>query len=576
MSEHFDVAIVGGGPSGATTAVLLKTYNPGLTVCILEREVFPRDHIGESLLPPVGKILEEMGCWDAVEAANFPIKIGATFKWGKRPELWDFEFLASETFLEEPRPAKFEGQRLRTAFQVDRSLYDTILLNRAAELGCAVKQNTKVSKVEVEGDCVTALNLEGGDFISARHYVDASGNSGVLRRALDVPCEYPTTLRNIAIYDYWQNAEWAVKIGVGGTRIQVLSVGFGWIWFIPLGPTRTSIGLIVPAEYLKKCGKSPSQLYSEALAAEPILEKLLASATSEGKLQTTRDWSFLAERHAGSNWFLVGECAGFADPILSAGVTIAALSAQQAAYTILELDRGTKDSAWLKSSFSDRQRDRIRTHIRFADYWYSANEQFDQLKGFTQNLAADIGLDLTPEGAWDWIARGGFIDEELSHGTGGFTLASIRAMNLKLGEFQVDSAFDRFNEFHLDLSGASWKDRARYQSGKVLLSQSYTRGGKVLPIDGPYEFLVDVLQRASQLDEILEALRHIFERQFPDPNTRESAFNIALQTLDAMVSDGWVTGSYDPWRPLHPQNYSDRPVRWQSERAPSESPSGGT
>lgn len=263
--DEVDVAIIGGGPAGSTVGCLLKKYNPNLRVLILERETFPRDHIGESLLPPVSSVLVEMGCWDKVEAANFPIKIGATLRWGKQPELWDFEFFPAESFKEEPRPAKFEGQRRLTAFQVDRAIYDKILLDHCVAVGCEVRQNTKVAKVQREGDRVTGLDLDSGDHVTARHYVDASGNSGILRKAMDVKCDYPSTLQNIAIWDYWQNAEWAVHIGVGATRIQVRSIGYGWLWFIPLGPTRTSVGLVIPAEHFKKLGKRPEEVYRQAL-----------------------------------------------------------------------------------------------------------------------------------------------------------------------------------------------------------------------------------------------------------------------------------------------------------------------
>src|SRR6202044_1119509 len=133
------------------------------------------------------------------------------------------------------------------------------------------------------------------------------------------------------------------------------------------------------------------------------------------------------DRQAGNNWFLVGECAGFADPILSAGVSMAHIGAQQAAYTILELDRKTLNPNWLKEQFGRRQKRRISTHISFADYWYAANAQFKDLKEFTAELAKANGLDLFPENAWRWLAQGGFIDEDLTVGAGGFNLLSIRS-----------------------------------------------------------------------------------------------------------------------------------------------------
>src|SRR5688500_5113275 len=106
---HVDVAIVGGGPGGSTLGSLLKKYSPALDVLRLERERFPREHIGESQLPPVSRVLHEMGCWDKVEAANFPIKIGGTFLWGKSSQLWDIEFIPPSEYKDTPRPGKFEG-----------------------------------------------------------------------------------------------------------------------------------------------------------------------------------------------------------------------------------------------------------------------------------------------------------------------------------------------------------------------------------------------------------------------------------------------------------------------------------
>jgi len=546
--EHFDVAIIGGGPAGSTVGCLLKKYNPDLNVAILERERFPRDHVGESLLPPISPILIEMGCWDKVEAAEFPIKIGATLRWGKNPELWDFEFFPAESFKEEPRPAKFEGQRRLTAFQVDRAIYDDILLNHAAEMGCEVRQGVKVARVLREGDHVSRLELESGDVVTARHYVDASGNSGILRKAMDVRCEYPSTLQNIAIWDYWQNAEWAIRIGVGATRIQVRSIAYGWLWFIPLGPTRTSVGLVIPAEHFKKLGKRPEEVYKEALSEEEALTALLKNATSEGRLQTTRDWSFLAEKQAGSNWFLVGESAGFADPILSAGVSMAQLGAQQAAYTILECDRQTLDPGWLKEQFGKRQARRISTHISFADYWYTTNAQFKDLKEFTAELARANGLELSPDKAWRWLAQGGFIDEDLTVGAGGFNLLSIRSSAEFLTDLATDSPLEEKNVLVLDLAGATWQDGAAYAEGRVVKAPCYVREGKVLPLRGHFGVLVQLLQRESRLPQIVEMISQMAKQRSGDPAAM-TFLSMLPEALEGMIRDGWIQASYDPKLP---------------------------
>ena len=90
MKVDADVIVIGGGPGGSTAATLIRKYAPELSVLVLEREKFPRDHIGESQLPGVCFVLHEMGVWDDVERAGFPIKIGATFKWGNTDDLWDF------------------------------------------------------------------------------------------------------------------------------------------------------------------------------------------------------------------------------------------------------------------------------------------------------------------------------------------------------------------------------------------------------------------------------------------------------------------------------------------------------
>jgi len=564
VSDRPDVVIVGGGPAGSTAGCLLKKYSPSLEVLILEREKFPRDHVGESQLPGVSKVLQEMGCWDQVEAANFPIKVGATYLWGKSPELWDFDFVPVAEIGELHRPGSFQSNRSRMAFQVDRAVYDEILLRHAQDLGCRVREETAVRRVVTDGDRVSRLELSDGSVVAGRHYLDCSGHSGILRRALGVPVEYPTGLQNVAIWNYWGGADWAEKIGGEGTRVQVISVSNGWIWFIPVGPDRTSVGFVTPKEHFKASGKAVSQLYEEALAASPRISQFLRAASAEGPVQTTKDWSFVAGRMHGPNWMLVGESAGFADPILAAGLTITQAGAREAAFTILEIERGA-DSELLKRLYGERQASVLRTHIRFADYWYSANAQFSDLQAHVAALAAESGLDLSPEKAWAWLAQGGFIDTEDGASLATFSPEAMIAVGQKLTDLPADRIIERSNRFVLDTEGATIRLVPTYASGRVHPLKTLEKAGKKWPMRYPFDVIYMALSASPRLSDILAAFRDTVCR-FPAEQRGLEGFRIML-SLETLVRDGWVNASCDPCEPLMKPYQVNEMVHWHREEA---------
>jgi flavin-dependent dehydrogenase len=553
MKRDYDVAIIGGGPAGSTVATLLAKYNPNLKIVVLEREKFPRDHVGESQLPSISHILAEMGAWDKVEAAGFPIKIGATYRWGKTDELWDFEFLADGDLRPEPRPAKFAGQRTQTAFQVDRAEYDKILLDHARQLGCEVREQCGVRTVLREGDRVTGLVLEDGRELKARYYVDCTGHSGLLRRSMGVEIETPTSLQNVAIWDYWRNAEWAVSIGVGGTRVQVLSLSYGWIWFIPLGPDRTSIGLIVPAAYFKGQQKRPEDLYLEAIQSDPIVSRLTRNATREHNFNTTKDWSFIAQRLAGQNWFLAGESAGFADPILAAGMALTHAGARMVAYTILELDRKELEPEWLREHYSVNHRSQIRQHVRFADFWYTANGVFSDLQDYAQTIAADVGLNLSAAEAWRWLGQGGFIEHTSGTNLGGCGLLIAKEI---IGAFTGEAApYDIVGKTHFvaDLEGAEKDWMAQMSAGRITRRRMYRRNGKVLPMVGLPAFLIQLLRAERSYEQLCQVPIPALDldgQPVADPAKVQLE---TLKSLEALVADGWVVARTDPnFTPLPP------------------------
>lgn len=550
--DGYDVAIIGGGPAGSTAATLLKKYNPALRVVVIEKEMFPRDHIGESQLPSIMPVLNEMGAWDKVEAAGFPVKIGASYTWGRDADQWDFEFYPVELWKDEPRPAKYDGQRRFTAFQVDRAVYDTILLDHAKEMGAEVLQPAQVEEVLVEGDRVAGLRLRGGRTITARHYLDASGVFGILRRAMKIASWTPEELKNIAVWRYWQNAEWAVKIGVGATRVQVRSLPYGWIWFIPLSPTRTSIGLVCPAAHYKRIGKSPEELYAQALSDQTQVAKLVANATPEEEVYSCKDWSHLADRIVGENWMLVGEACGFADPILAAGMSLAHSSARDAAYTILELERGAHDAAWLRDRFNDRNRTNIAQHIRFAQYWYAANTCFTDLQDHCSRIAKEAGLNLKPDQAWRWLSQGGFSTQTVNHASlGSFDVASAKQL---LGRFdaqgrKITSSLDGYNVFKLNLANATASRIGELRDGRIEAAESYERAGKRLPLTGVYGQLVEILRRSSDAHEIFDYLQKQIAATV-GPEHRSVFFSAFVQALEVMAEDYWVLREKDRKRPM--------------------------
>jgi len=544
-----DVAIIGGGPTGATLATFLKKHNPDLRVVIVEKERFPRDHVGESQLPGVSAVLHEMGCWDKVEAAGFPIKIGASYTWGRDQGRWNFDFYPAERFVDEPRPASYTGQRRRTAFQVDRAIYDEILLRHAQETGAEAREEVRVDEVLRDGDRVLGLRLSTGATLEAKHYVDASGAVGVLRRAMGVTSWEPEELRNIAVWEYWRNAEWAERIGVGATRVQVRSLPYGWVWFIPLGEDRTSVGLICPATHYKSTGLTPEALYQKAITEQEEIAGLMKNATPEGRLQSCKDWSHLADRLVGENWFVCGEAAGFADPILAAGLTMAQFAAKDLACTILELERGEMDAQWLRERYDTRNRKIIGQHIRFAQFWYAANGVFTDLKEHCQSIADEAGLSLSPEEAWRWLSQGGFTEEVPGQAVLGlFDLKSARtvidrfAQNDNPGGYSID----RFNIFQLKLDGAREDVFGFAKDGRINRVDCFVHeDGRTLPLAGPCAMVVSALREASDLASVMQSIQRRIFNAGVAPENRNRTLHHCMLALEALISQGWVEASLD-------------------------------
>jgi flavin-dependent dehydrogenase len=534
----YDVAIIGGGPGGSTVASLVKKYLTSSRVIILERERFPREHVGESQLPIIGGILHEMGAWDKVEAANFPIKIGATYRWGNTDDLWDFEFLSGARFVGGDRPAPYDGERRLTAFQVERSTYDKILLDHAKSLGVEVHEETPVTEVDTSGSEVLGLRTGKGT-VTARHYVDASGNVALLRRALGIEVDQPSRLKNVAFWSYWDNAEWAVTLGRGGTRVNVMSLGYGWIWFIPISESKASVGLVVPADYYKAQESRPEEMYMRAIREEKLISHHLRNATRIDTVHGTKDWSFVSKQLAGPNWYLVGEAAGFADPILAAGLTLTHSSARECAYNLVSHLSNLHDEQWLKSCYEETQIKRIRQHIRFADYWYTANGHFSELKEHVAEIAADAGLTLEPNQAFQWLGTGGFVNDDWRTARiATFALGATKQLTQFFGTGEAGWEINRYSHFQLNVDGAQRMEVPAYHEGQILILESLQRRGETLPLVGAYKAFAEFLKFKRSAHQLVQFVQNNFLDSLRVTN--------AMEVLEAMVCSGWVKGTLQP------------------------------
>ncbi|MDX2197825.1 MAG: NAD(P)/FAD-dependent oxidoreductase [Phycisphaerae bacterium] len=566
---EYDVAIIGGGPGGTTTGTLLKKYNPALRVLILEREQFPRDHIGESQLPAVSKVLREMDAWEKIEAAGFPVKIGATYTWGQTREPWIFEFVPLDKVPPQDqiaRPGPYEGWRTMSAYQVDRAIYDDVLLNHAASLGCEVRQNTAVEKVLHADDEIQGLQLAGGETIRARYYVDASGNAAILRRSLKVPCDIPTRLMNVAFWDYWEKPAWAEQDDVKATRVHIRSVPFGWIWFIRLSATRVSIGLVCPADYYKNCGKKPADLYHEALAMEKTIAMETDGAKPRGKVEGTTDWSFVVQRTYGKNWFLVGECAGFADPILAAGLTLTQVGARELAYTILELDRREHDRNWLLERYHELQTRRVRQHMRFAEFWYSSNGIFEDIRENCVKIAAEAGMKLTPAQAFQWLSQGGLGDDFLgSAGIGGHDLASMKHVMTRLMGAEQNWMINGKNCYKLNLANATEVRVGIPHGGRIHPARAWRRGSSELIEIGVQGLVTECLRHTDDGRELLAMVRRSTGGRASAEQLKMLEYH-ALQVLESMANQHWVMCSVKKNQPLMHVGVPDEGVFIHSDR----------
>lgn len=317
------VLVIGGGPAGSIAAALLA--QGGAQVQLLEREFFPRYHVGESVSPSCRSIIDLAGAHEKIEARGYTVKEGILLRWGTEQD-WTVNW-----------PDGF-GDGVRS-WQVDRADFDQVLLEHAETQGVQVTQGAQVKAVTFDGDRAVGARwaLDGRSHGAEFDFVvDASGRAGVLcaqhfknRQAHDV-------FRNVAIWGYYQGGSLLPGTPSGG--INVISSPEGWYWVIPLKDDVYSVGFVThQTRFLerKPSYSNMDAMFLAVVAESATVAELVRGGRQSGPVRVEQDFSYAAPSYCGPGYFIAGDAACFLDPLLSTGVHLAMYSGMLAATSIL-------------------------------------------------------------------------------------------------------------------------------------------------------------------------------------------------------------------------------------------------
>jgi FADH2-dependent halogenase len=312
----YDVIVIGGGPSGSSYTITMA--RAGYTVLQLERDKFPRFHIGESLLPYTADVLEQLGVLHKLKGKGFPIKLA-------------LELSGSDGFLRRVALGEIGDGYRKWTYQVERAEFDEILLDSAAEQpGATVLQKAKVTNLIRSGERLTGVEYTyNGEKrgATAKFVVDASGRTGVIARGLGLRTA-DSNLKMAAVYKHFGNLDEDKNPSEeGDTQIGVHPDG--WLWAIPIRKDIISVGAMVPTNILRE--SRPEKVFAEHLQRLPRIAARIEGTDVYRELSGEQNFEYHSHTLAGPGYFIIGDAGCFSDPVFSAGVYLALATGKRAA-----------------------------------------------------------------------------------------------------------------------------------------------------------------------------------------------------------------------------------------------------
>jgi flavin-dependent dehydrogenase len=356
--DPYDVAIIGGGPAGSVAAALLA--RAGRRVIVLERDKFPRFHIGESLLPFSMRAFTRLGLHEKFARAGFMEKFGGEMYGACGDDGVKFYFE--------------DGFRSQTdrSYQVTRADFDKVLLDHAAESGAEIREETGVDNVDFFEDgatlAISRKGNSGAEQIRARYVIDASGRNSILSAKFKLKKNYEH-LQKVSVFAHYDGMTRAE--GRDGTLTRMVRAIDRWFWVIPLSATRTSVGVVLDGAVYKKSGLTAEEFLQQAIEEQPVLMQTMRHAERVTPVRTAADFSYRSTQLFGDRWLLAGDAAGFIDPVFSSGVFLAVLAGEQAADALHDVLDHPRKRRKLFARYERTVNKAMDVYLRFVDAWYS-------------------------------------------------------------------------------------------------------------------------------------------------------------------------------------------------------------
>lgn len=323
-SEQFDAIIIGGGPAGSSAAAILAEY--GHRVLVLEREKFPRYHIGESLIPFTFQPLERLGLIPMMKNSHFVKKYSVTFVQPEGKRSLPFYF-----------HTRYDKETIAQTWQVLRSEFDQLLLDNARTKGATVREETTVVQLLMDDERVIGVEAKGKDGqtyqVHAPITLDCTGKEAFtsIRRGWRMNDPY---LNKIAVWTYYKGSQRGEGMDEGATTVAYVP-DKGWFWHIPQHDDMVSVGIVAEGKYLTRDGvRNPKDIFNREIEQNEWIKNHLGVGQQVGDYFLTSEYSRHSKYCAAPGLVLVGDAFAFLDPVFSSGVMLALKSGVMIGETI--------------------------------------------------------------------------------------------------------------------------------------------------------------------------------------------------------------------------------------------------